>query len=89
MGLFDKEYIVEYEYSDGFLFSYKKGVTSITESNEYSAKRKAKEMLEGTYKYVHIVSVYSKIDKERQAREQERQLKREQRELEEKRKRIE
>lgn len=89
MGLFDQEFIVEFEYGNGLFWSKDKSKISITESSEYSAKKKAKEILERKYKYVNILSVYSKHDRERKIREEKLEYEREQREYERQQRELE
>ena len=50
MGFFDSKWIVEFEYSEGFLSSTKKATMVIEASSEYSAKDKAKSVLRLTIK---------------------------------------
>ena len=57
MSLFNSDYIVEFEYSDGFLSSFKKSTMTIKASSEYDAKTKVKTLLEKERKYVKILSV--------------------------------
>lgn len=58
MGLFDKKWIVEYEYSDGFFSSYKKATMVVDAPSEFSAKDKAKGVLKNSYKYVKVLSTH-------------------------------
>ena len=56
MGFFDVKWIVEFEYSEGFLSSIKKATIVVEASSEYSAKDKAKSVLRSQYKYVKVLS---------------------------------
>lgn len=56
MGFLDTKWIVEYEFSEGFLSSYKKGSMVVEASSEYDAKRKAQSVLKGSYKFVKVLS---------------------------------
>lgn len=58
MGLFDTKWIVEYEFSEGFLSSYKKGTIVVEASSEYDAKSKAKSVLKGQYSFVKVSSAH-------------------------------
>lgn len=60
MSFFDSDWIVEYEYSDGFLSTNKKSNKVIRASSEYDAKSKAEAILKQQYRYVWIRSVTSK-----------------------------
>lgn len=63
MGLFDIKWIVEYEFSEGFLSSYKKGSIVVEASSEYDAKRKAQSVLKGSYKFVKVLSAHKSSGK--------------------------
>ena len=63
MGLFDTKWIVEFEYSDGILSSYKKGTIVVEASSEYSAKDKAKSVLKNSYKFIKILSAHKSSGK--------------------------
>lgn len=56
MGFFDSKWIVEFEYSTGFISSYKKGTMVVEASSEYSAKDKAKAVLKANFKFVKVLS---------------------------------
>lgn len=56
VGLFDKKWIVEFEYCDSFIASYKKASIEVEASSEYSAKDKAKAVLKAQHKYLKILS---------------------------------
>lgn len=58
MGFFDSKWIVEFEYSEGFLSSTKKATMVVEASSEYSAKDKAKSVLRANHKYVRILSAH-------------------------------
>ena len=58
MGLFDSKWIVEFEYSEVILSSYKKATIVVDASSEYSAKDKAKSVLKNSYKFVKILSAH-------------------------------
>lgn len=57
MGFFDSEWLVEFEYCDSFLASYKKATIVVEASSEYSAKDKAKSVLKPRHKYLNILKV--------------------------------
>ena len=59
MGFFDSNWIVEFEYSDSFLGSYKKATMVVEASSEYSAKDKAKSVLKANHKFVKVLSAPS------------------------------
>lgn len=63
MGFFDSKWIVEFEYSDGFLSSYKKATMVVEASSEYSAKDKAKSVLKAAHKYVRVLSAHKSVGK--------------------------
>lgn len=58
MGFFDSKWIVEFEYSDSFIGSYKKATMVVEASSEYSAKDKAKSVLKANHKYVRVLSAH-------------------------------
>lgn len=58
MGFFDIKWIVEYEFSEGFLSSYKKGTIVVEASSEYDAKNKAQSVLKGSYSFVKVLSAH-------------------------------
>lgn len=58
MGFFDSKWIVEFEYSDSFIGSYKKATMVVEASSEYSAKDKAKSVLKANHKYVKVLSAH-------------------------------
>jgi len=57
MGLFDLKWIVEIEYSDGFLSSNKKDTVIVDAKNDYEAKQKIKKDPQFSHKYLWIRSV--------------------------------
>ena len=57
MGLFDLKWIVEIEYSDGFLSSNKKDTVIVDAKNDYEAKQKIKKDPQFSHKYFWIRSV--------------------------------
>ena len=57
MGLFDLKWIVEIEYSDGFLSSNKKDTVIVDAKNDYEAKQKVKKDPQFSHKYLWIRSV--------------------------------
>lgn len=63
MGLFDTNWIVEFEYSEGFFSSYKKATIEVQASSEYGAKDKAKAVLKPKYNYLKIIGVYKSDSK--------------------------
>lgn len=63
MGIFDSKWIVEFEYSEGFLSSYKKASMVVEASSEYSAKDKAKDLLKSSFKFVKIISAHKSSGK--------------------------
>ena len=69
MGLFDKKWIVEFEYSNGVFSSNKKATMVVDASSEFSAKDRAKAVLKNSYKYVKVLSAHvsSGRDEERNA----------------------
>ena len=69
MGLLDKKWIVEFEYSDGVFSSYKKGTMVVDASSKFSAEDRAKSVLKNSYKFVKIISAHesSGKDEERKA----------------------
>lgn len=58
MGFFDSKWTVEFEYSDGFLSSYKKATIVVEASSEYDAKSKANSILKPQHKYFHILKIF-------------------------------
>ena len=60
MGFFDSKWVVEYEYCNSFLSSYKKGFIVVNASSEYSAKDTAKKVLVNQFKYVKIIKATKK-----------------------------
>ncbi len=58
MGFFDTKWIVEFEFSQGFLSSYKKGTIVVEASSEYDAKSKAQSILKGSYRFVKVLSAH-------------------------------
>ena len=58
MGFFDSKWIVEFEYSDSFIGSYKKATMVVEASSEYSAKDKAKAVLKANHKFVKVLSAH-------------------------------
>ena len=57
MGFFDLKWIVEIEYSDGFLSSNKKDTVIVDAKNDYEAKQKLKKIrnsLINTFGYVQL-----------------------------------
>ena len=58
MGFFDSKWIVEFEYSDSFIGSYKKSSMVVEAASEYSAKDKAKSVLKANHKYVRVLSAH-------------------------------
>lgn len=57
MGLFDLKWIIEIEYSDGFLSSNKKDTVIVDAKNDYEAKQKVKKDPQFSHKYLWIRSV--------------------------------
>ena len=57
MGFFDLKWIVEIEYSDGFLSSNKKDTVIVDAKNDYEAKQKIKKYPQFSHKYLWIRSV--------------------------------
>ena len=58
MGFFDSKWIVEFEYSDSIIGSYKKATMVVEASSEYSAKDKAKSVLKANHKFVRVLSAH-------------------------------
>ena len=56
MGFFDSKWIVEFEYSEGFLSSFKRVTMVVNASSEYSAMRTAKSVLSNQFKYTKVLS---------------------------------
>lgn len=57
MSIFDLKWIVEIEYSDGFLSSNKKDTVIVDAKNDYEAKQKVKKDPQFSHKYLWIRSV--------------------------------
>lgn len=57
MGFFSSKWLVTFEYSEGFFYSYKQSSIVVEANNEYSAKAEAKKVLEKQYKYINIKSI--------------------------------
>ena len=58
MGLFDTNWIVEFEYSEGLIASYKKASMVVEASSEFDAKDKAKSVLKNSYRFVRVLSAH-------------------------------
>ena len=58
MGLFSKKYIVEFEYSNSFFGSNKKGTMVVEASSQTSAMSQAKSVLKANFTYVKVLSAH-------------------------------